>query len=75
MTRRSVNVRINGVGTLLLGLLTIAFVVLRLTGVITWSWWLVLLPVWGPVALWLAFVVLFVGLFALARGPFTRKGR
>lgn len=34
-----------------LGLLTIAFIVLKLTGVIEWSWWWVLLPLWGPVAL------------------------
>lgn len=26
------------------GLLQITFIVLKLTGVITWSWWLVLLP-------------------------------
>jgi hypothetical protein len=28
------------------GLLTIAFVVLKLTGVIDWSWWWVLSPLW-----------------------------
>lgn len=28
------------------GLLTIAFVVLKLCGVIAWSWWWVLSPVW-----------------------------
>ena len=28
------------------GLLTIAFVVLKLTGVIAWSWWWVLSPLW-----------------------------
>ena len=28
------------------GLLTVAFVVLKLTGVIDWSWWWVLSPVW-----------------------------
>lgn len=28
------------------GLLTIAFVVLKLTHVIDWSWWLVLSPIW-----------------------------
>lgn len=32
---------------LLLGLLGIAFVVLKLTAVISWSWWLVTLPFWG----------------------------
>lgn len=28
------------------GALTIAFIVLRLTGVIAWSWWWVLSPLW-----------------------------
>ena len=28
------------------GLLTIAFIVLKLCGVIAWSWWWVLSPVW-----------------------------
>lgn len=28
------------------GLLTIAFIVLKLTGVIDWSWWWVLSPIW-----------------------------
>lgn len=28
------------------GLLTIAFIVLKLTGFIDWSWWLVLAPLW-----------------------------
>lgn len=30
-----------------LGLLGVAFVVLKLTGFISWSWWLVTLPFWG----------------------------
>jgi len=30
------------------GLLTVAFIVLKLTGVIAWSWWWVLAPVWIP---------------------------
>lgn len=28
------------------GALTIAFIVLKLTGVINWSWWWVLSPIW-----------------------------
>lgn len=39
------------------GLLTIAFVVLKLTGYITWSWWWVLAPTWIPLAI---AVILFV---------------
>lgn len=34
-----------------LGLLGVAFVVLKLLGCINWSWWFVLLPFWGPAAL------------------------
>lgn len=33
------------------GLLTIAFIVLKLTGFISWSWWWVLAPTWIPLAL------------------------
>lgn len=51
-------------------LLTIAFIVLKLTGVIAWSWWLVLLPViisFGLYVLWFVVVVLFVGTTANGR--------
>ena len=33
------------------GLLTVAFVVLKLCGVINWSWWWVLSPIWISVGL------------------------
>ncbi len=36
-------------------LLTLAFLVLKLTGVIAWSWWWVFSPIWVPIALLLAF--------------------
>ena len=36
--------RTGGIG--FAGLLTIAFIVLKLCGVIAWSWWWVLSPVW-----------------------------
>lgn len=37
------------------GMLTIAFIVLKLAGYITWSWWWVLAPTWIPLALvWFA---------------------
>jgi hypothetical protein len=34
-----------------LGILTIVFVILKATGYIDWSWYLVFLPIWGPLAL------------------------
>ena len=46
-------------------LLTVLFVALKLTGVIHWSWWLVLLPFWGPIALGLV-VVIIAGIAMLA---------
>lgn len=47
-----------------LGLLSLLFIGLKLGGVISWSWWLVLLPIYGPVVLALALFALvaaFVG--------------
>lgn len=38
-----------GIGVL--GLLGVAFVVLKLTHVIGWSWWFVTMPFWGAIAL------------------------
>jgi hypothetical protein len=32
------------------GILTLIFIVLKLIGTITWSWWLVLLPLYGGIA-------------------------
>jgi hypothetical protein len=47
------------------GLLTIVFITLKLLGKIDWSWWWVLSPLWGSVALLiLVFLVLLaVGYF------------
>lgn len=41
----------NGGGVGFLGLLTVLFVGLKLTGFINWSWWWVLAPLWGGIAL------------------------
>lgn len=41
-------------GVSVFGLLFVAFVVLKLCGVISWSWWWVTAPLWGPLALILA---------------------
>lgn len=47
------------------GLLTIAFIVLKLTHVINWSWLWVLSPLWIGFAFWLVFVVLILGVVAV----------
>jgi len=39
------------------GLLTIVFIVLKLLGKISWSWWWVLAPSWIPLAIVLAIVL------------------
>lgn len=36
----------------------VLFVGLKLTGYITWSWWLVLLPIYGPLAVGVAVLIL-----------------
>jgi hypothetical protein len=44
----------------LFGVLGVVFIVLKLVGTIDWSWWLVLLPIYGPATLFLLFA-LFIG--------------
>lgn len=46
------------------GLLTIVFITLKLLGKITWSWWLVLCPIWIPLAILVALLVV-VGIVAV----------
>jgi hypothetical protein len=51
----------SGIG--FVGLLTVLFIALKLTGVIAWSWWWVLSPLWIGAILW---VILVGGILALA---------
>lgn len=46
-----------------LGMLFILFLGLKLANVIDWSWWWVFAPLWGPVAI--AFAIVVVGLLAI----------
>ena len=46
-------------GIVFTGLLTIVFIVLKLTGYISWSWWWVLSPVWIPLAISIVLVILY----------------
>lgn len=39
-------------------LLTIVFITLKLCGVIAWSWWWVLSPLWISAILWVVLVVI-----------------
>ena len=51
-------------GVSIFGVLTIIFVVLKLTGLITWSWVWVLAPLWIPLALIL--VIAFIAAIVIA---------
>ena len=57
----------NSGGIGFLGLLTIVFIVLKLTGVIAWSWLWVLSPLWIPFALVISIFVVFFLFFARKR--------
>ena len=46
-TGKEIATAINGFGSTLL---QITFLVLKLTGVIEWSWWWVMAPTWIPIA-------------------------
>lgn len=59
----------NGIG--LAGILFIVFLVLKLTGNITWSWWWITSPIWIPVALYVSFftiTVIIVSIFLTIGG-------
>lgn len=47
----------NGIG--FCGILTLIFITLKLIGIINWSWWWVLSPLWIPVAIAL-FIILII---------------
>ena len=54
-------VQYNGIG--FGGLLTIVFIVLKLTGYIAWSWWWVFAPIWIPfgIAITILIFVILIG--------------
>ena len=55
--------------------LALLFIGLRLTNNIDWSWWLVLLPVWGPFAVFVFFLSLGSGSQWLAHKLETEEQR
>lgn len=42
------------------GVVGIVFIILKLVGVINWSWWWVTAPFWIPIALYLIVIVVIV---------------
>lgn len=53
--------KVSSGGISFLGLLALIFIALKLTGYITWSWWWVLAPLWGPWALVIGIFLLYIG--------------
>lgn len=52
------------------GLLQLLFIAFKLAGIITWSWWVVLIPLWITLGLTLFVLLLVATLFVTgSRGP------
>ena len=58
MNKTTNNAATGGIG--ITGLLTVAFVVLKLCHVIDWSWWWVLSPLWISLAISVILVIIVV---------------
>ena len=56
----------SGSGIGLLGMMFLIFLVLKLCGVISWSWWWVTAPLWGPFAIAGTVVIVVVGVAMIA---------
>ena len=57
----------------ILGALGIVFVVLKLVGVIAWSWWLVLLPFYAGLGLFLLIAGVSLAVMAAANSGSKRR--
>jgi membrane protein YdbS with pleckstrin-like domain len=70
------SVRVSG-GISLSGLTFIVFLVLKLCGVIDWSWWWVTAPLWGPFALLIAglFIYIIIAVIIALVRYCIRKGK
>lgn len=55
------------INTNLIQIVSINFIILKLTGLIHWSWWWVTSPIWGYVAIILVIAVLHVLLANIGR--------
>ena len=56
------NYNVNNTGVGILGVLLIVFIVLKLVGVVTWSWWVVLIPLWIEIGLLIIVILVIVWL-------------
>lgn len=51
----------------------IVFIILKLVGVINWSWWWVLSPLWISIGLWLTVAIVIYGCIAIPAWIEKRK--
>lgn len=51
------------------GLLAIVFITLKLCGVITWDWWIVLSPLWGQWCCLLPLAIVVLAIMAAFNSP------
>ena len=70
MENKNTNVS-SGIG--FTGVLTIVFIVLKLTGVISWSWWWVLSPIWIPWVLVIVIAVILATITAFKQKENSRR--
>jgi hypothetical protein len=56
------DIRVNTGGPSLCSLVFIVFLVLKLCSVINWSWWWITAPLWGGLALFLAFLLIMLAI-------------
>ena len=57
----------------LLGLLGIAFVILKLTDVIDWSWWWVTCPFWIGIPLFILFAIIHIAILKIREAVISRQ--
>ena len=60
-------------GTGFIGLLTIAFIVLKICNIIDWSVWWVLSPIWIPVAFVILIVIIISIIWLIKKKAETKK--
>lgn len=65
MSTNSSSTNSGGVG--FVGLLTVLFIGLKLTGYIDWSWWWVLSPIWITTLVVLAFIAVAACIYVIGR--------
>lgn len=56
-----------GSGLSFLSVLTLIFITLKLTGVINWSWWWILSPIWISISLAIIVFIIILSVLAITK--------